>query len=48
MRLIRGAGIVGTCREIDVLPTLFTDVFPVEFIGEYLYFRTAILAFTEK
>jgi hypothetical protein len=48
MRWVGGAGIVGARREINMLPALPTYMLPVEFIGENLYFRTAILAFTEK
>jgi hypothetical protein len=48
MCLVGGAGIVCTRCKVNVLSALFTDVFPVEFIGEYFYCRATILTFTEK
>ena len=48
MRLIRGPGVVGALGKVNLPPTLFADVFPIEFIGEYFYFHITMLTFTEK
>jgi len=48
VRLIRCATLIGTLSKINWLMAFCTDMFAVEFIGKYLFFRTTTRTFTHK
>ncbi len=48
MRRIRPTRFVGTLLEINRRLAAFTDMFPIEFIGENFFLRAAFLTSTDK